>query len=170
MTGTPVPETGAPPRGRWVKPLLVVSLAINLAVAALVVGAVIRGGPPMRGAMHQDGGRDLGIGLMVDSLSRADRAALRRAFVASDPGLGNWRERARQEFAVLLAALRAEPFDPEALRAVMQEQSARMRTRLENGREILIDRIAAMTPAERAEFAARIEERLERLPGARRRD
>lgn len=173
MTGLPEPEvTAAGPRqpSRWMKPLLVVSLALNLAVAGLVVGALIRGGPPMRAEMAHSGVRDAGLGLLFEGLSRADRMALRRALVQSNPDIGNWRERAGQEFGVVLDALRAEPFEPDALAAVLDAQSGRMQTRLDKGRQLLVARIAEMAPAERAAFAARLEERIQRLPGRRHRE
>jgi len=161
---------GPPQRSRWMKPVLVVSLALNLAVVGLVAGALIRGGPMMRAEMGRDGGRDLGLGLLAEGLSRADRLALRRAMVASNPDIANWRERAGKEFAGVLAALRAEPFDPDGLLVVLEAQSGRMQARLDNGRRILVARIADMTAAERAEFASRLEERVQRLPGGRHRE
>jgi uncharacterized membrane protein len=170
MTGLPDPTPPASQPSRWIKPVLVVSLALNLAVAGLFAGAVIRGGPPMRAEFARDGGRDPGLGLLAEGLSRADRMALRRALVKSDPDIGNWRERAGQEFGAILAALRAEPFDPDGLRTVLEAQSGRMQARLDKGRQILVARIAEMTPAERAEFATRLEERVKRLPGGRTRE
>lgn len=167
----PAPQTKP---SRWLKPVLVVSLALNLAVAGLVVGAIIRGGLPMRAGMHADGGRDFGrdggLGLMSEGLSRSDRQALRRALIAAEPDLANWRERAGAEFGAVIAALRAEPFDAQALQDVLDAQSGRMQARMETGRRILVERISAMTPAERADFAARLEDRVKRLPGGPRGD
>jgi hypothetical protein len=45
-----------------------------------------------------------------------------------------------------------------------------MQARLDKGRQILVARIAEMTPSERAEFAARLEERVKHLPGGHSRE
>jgi hypothetical protein len=60
--------------------------------------------------------------------------------------------------------LRADPFDAEALRNVVANQGDRMAARLALGQDLILARIAAMTPAERAAFADRLERRLERGP------
>jgi len=138
---------------RWVKPLLVVSLAVNLIVAGLIGGAMLRGGPPEQ--MHPDRSVSaLGLRLYLRALPADQRrqiakdARARRGEFKLGPKL------IRAHMRALAAAVEAEPFDPETLRVVLSAQSASVAGNMAIGQDILIDRIAAMTEAERKEFAA----------------
>ena len=62
-----------------------------------------------------------------------------------------------------LDTLRASPFDQDAFVSAMAEQSGARVQREEMGRQILANRIAAMTDAERAAYADQLEERLSDL-------
>lgn len=152
---TPGPGSGAP---RWMKLLLGLSLAANLAVAGIVAGAILKDGPPRRDMMA----RDLGFGAFSEALSPDDRAALKRAFAERAPEFRDrWRE-IRVETRAFLDMLRAEPFDPAGLKALMDSQHARATERFELGRGLLYDRIVAMSAPERAAFADRLEKGLKR--------
>lgn len=148
-------ETVAKGGGRGVRIALGVSVALNLLVAGLVAGAVLRDGGPRDRML-----RDLEFGPFTEALSREDRDALRRDFVARSGGFRDMRAEMRSDFDALLGALRAEPFDIDAARAVLAGQQARMQSRLALGQDLLLERLAAMPPRARAEFADRLEERL----------
>lgn len=148
-------ETAAKGGGRGLRIALGISVALNLLVAGLVAGAVLRDGGPRERML-----RDLEFGPFTEALSREDRDALRRDFVARSGGFRDMRSEMRSDFDALLGALRAEPFDIDAARAVLEGQQARMQSRLALGQELLLDRLAAMTPAARAAFADRLEDRL----------
>ncbi len=166
MTDMPPPATSpaSPPR-RWMRWVLGLSLALNLAVAGLVLGAVIRQElPGPRDRMV----RDLGFGPFSDALSDADRKALRRAFFEQAPDFRKSREDIRSDMAALLAVLRAEPFDAATLQDVIQRQTERINARQALGRTLILDRIEGMTPQERADFADRLEDGLSRR-GAKKR-
>ena len=143
--------------GRGLRIALGISVALNVLVAGLVAGAVLRDGGPRERML-----RDLEFGPFTEALSREDRDALRRDFVARSGGFRDMRAEMRSDFDALLGALRAEPFDIDAARAVLAGQQARMQARLELGQELLLERVAAMSPQARAEFADRLEERLRR--------
>lgn len=144
--------------GRWTKVLLAVSLAVNLLIGGLAVGAML-------GPDHNRGGRDFGLGPLSEALSREDRKALRGAFLERHPDAREDRRAARAEFDALLAALRAEPFDADVLDAALQAVAARNTALLETGRELVAGRVKAMDPAERAAFADRLEKGLRRMGG-----
>lgn len=161
MTPSPAPAAAppAPPRTRgWIRILLAVSLALNLAVAGLAVGAFVKnGGPPPR---HDE--RDMGLGPLGDALSREDRRALRKEFLARFPELKIGRAALQADFAALMAALRADPFDPVALDAAVQVISDRNTERLATIRDIISDYLKSLTPEARVAFADRLEKALSR--------
>lgn len=162
----PAPAAPAEPPARkrsWIRIALAVSLALNLAVAGMAVGAFLRnGGPPGRG--------DMGLGPLADALSAQDRRALRKAFVDHFPELRQGREALRAEFDGLLVALRAEPFDPAALDAALSDIARRNTDRLDQGRSVIADYLKTMPDEGRAAFADRLERLLDRPFGKRPKD
>ena len=152
MTETTAPLS--PKSGRGLKIAFAISLALNLAVAGLAVGAWMRGGP------GHGMPRDLGFGPFTEALSPEDHHALKEAIRADLPAFKAEREAAKAEFDTLLTALRAEPFDLAAVNTAMSAIVARNAGRLAKGQELLSDRIAAMDPADRLAFADRLEDAL----------
>ncbi|NJM82957.1 MAG: periplasmic heavy metal sensor [Tabrizicola sp.] len=145
----------------WIKVLLALSLAVNLAVIGVVAGAVLKNGP--RGA---SGPRDIGIGMLSEALSREDRRALRAEFLARAPDLKDQRQAAKAEFAALLSALRMAPLDPRQLETALTAIEKRNATRLALGRDVLLARLVGMTEADRTAFADRLERGLTRRRSA----
>jgi uncharacterized membrane protein len=156
----PVTPPAAPappaPSGRGLKIALAVSVALNLAVAGLVAGAWMKDGPS-RGMP-----RDLSFGPFSEALSQEDRRALRKALADRAPGFREARVAAQEEFAALLAALRASPFDPAAMQSALAAIEARNAGRLELGRSLIEARITQMSDADRLAFADRLENGLRR--------
>lgn len=153
----PAPPTQAPATPRGVKIALALSVALNLAVAGLAVGAWLGDGPH-RGGMP----RDMSFGPFSEALDDTDRRAIRKTLMEK---LGEFREQraaARAEVETLLVALRADPFDAAALKTALAALEARNAERLELGRSLIETRLIEMTPAERAAFADRLEKGLRR--------
>lgn len=136
--------------------VLVVSLALNLAIAGIVVGAVVSGragdGPPRS--------FELGIGPMARALEPQERRAIGRA-LRQDRSLRGVDFRGRVND--MIAALRAEPFDPEALRALMEEQSASIAGIQAKAQDATLSQIIAMTPDRRRAFADQVAEELSQI-------
>lgn len=153
------PATGGPVAavpGKGVRIALAISVALNLAVAGLFAGSLLK---------EHDGPRDvreIGFGPFSEALSRDDRKALRRALLARMPEMRQARQEAGQDAQTLLAVLRAEPFDPAQLAAVLEAQRARMAGRFEVGQGLMRDLLVAMTPEARRAFADRLETRLQK--------
>lgn len=150
--------------GRWLRLALILSVALNLAVAGVVAGAWLRAGPGERRAPDA-AVRDLGFGPFAGALSEEDRRALRRAYLQRSPDLREVRRQMRADMAGVLAALRAEPFAPDALQSALRDAGARTAERLELGQSLLLERIEAMTPEARRAFADRLEAGLTRRGG-----
>lgn len=150
-TTTPGPAPAVSTTPRWMKIALSLSVALNLAVAGLAVGARLGDG-------HQRGlPRDMSFGPFSEALGDEDRRAIRRGLVDRIGDFRAAREAARVEFETLLAALRADPFDPGAVSAALTSIATRNADRLELGRSLIEARIAEMTPDERLAFADRLE-------------
>ncbi|MFW8634431.1 periplasmic heavy metal sensor [Cribrihabitans pelagius] len=145
-------KTGMKPWQKW---LLALSLALNLAVIGLAAGTAIRFAGHQRG-WH----RPPSVGAMIfRELDRDTRAALRRE---AGGGHGSFPARRRAEAEAVIAALRSEPFGAAELLRLLQEQAAvRHRFHL-TMQEAWVEQVRAMTPEERAAFAGRMQERLER--------
>ncbi|NBZ87690.1 periplasmic heavy metal sensor [Stagnihabitans tardus] len=153
------PETpGVPPKPKararnW---LLYGSLALNLLVAGLAVGAWVKGPPGMRD------GRDLGFGMFDEAFRPEDRMALRDAVRARAGDLRAARGQMAGDLAAVAAALRAEPFDATALKAALATQQEHLTARLRIGSEVIGDYLAGLSPKDRAAFAERLEARAKR--------
>jgi uncharacterized membrane protein len=151
-TNAPVPPTTA----RGVKIALALSVALNLAVAGLAAGAWLRDGPG-RGMP-----RDMSFGPFSEALDDADRRSIRRVLLERVGEFREQRQAAKAEFEALLVALRAEPFDPAAMRAALAAIEARNSERLELGRTLIETRLIEMSPEARKAFADRLEKGLRR--------
>lgn len=161
-TPTP-PMPVAPKSGRGLRIALAISVALNLAVAGMVAGASLR--------HRADGGRDdmvreLGFGPFTEALSRQDRHALRQSFLAKSPDARAIKRQRRDDAMAVLNSLRAQPFVPENLSALMAAQQQRTAQQLALGQEVLRDFLVAMSPDDRAAFAGRLQQRLHPNKGA----
>jgi uncharacterized membrane protein len=154
----PGPATGAPRRG-WIKVVLFVSLALNLAVAGLAIGAALRHDAIRdRASVRSD---QFG-GPYTGALSREDRRAIWREMRAMQAEGQPTRADIRADFDAVVQALRATPYDPAAVQVIVERQFHAGLERQQIGQELLLQRIAGMDAAARAAFADRLEERLER--------
>ena len=161
MTETPqaAPQPVPPASGRGLKIAFAISVALNLAVAGLVLGAWLHGGGPWRGM-----GRDLSFGPFSEALSPEDRQALRQAILADRDAIKAGREADKAEFDGLLAALRAKPYDPAAVDTALAAIVTRNAGRLEKGQALLQARIEEMSDKDRLAFADRLADALQHGP------
>lgn len=142
-------------RRRWFRLLLGASLALNLLVLGVVIGAVLRFGgpdgarrpPPMLGAT------------LYRELPREDRRGIREAMRDRSVGRGPDRKTAALQVAQLV---RATPFDATALETLFSEHAARRAQWQTTANAVLLEQLGRMTEAERAAYADRIEDALSR--------
>lgn len=160
MNETVVPKARP---GRRLRIALAVSVALNLAVAGLVAGSLVthRGDKP--GPV-----RDLGFGAFTEVMTKEQRASLRQVFKRQAPDFGAIRREMRAEREALLAALRAEPFDPEAFARALTEMNTRHAGRIQRGEVLLQEVIVGMSPADRLAFADRLQNYMDQSRGSSR--
>ena len=142
-------------RGGWVKAVFALSLALNLLVVGAVAGAAWRhGGPGGPDGRARSGGPPSGLS-MLRALERDDRRAVLRAARAAqiEPAFD------RGAFqAELVAALRAEPLDMDALDRLLAQQRAYAGARLETVLGVWRAHVQSMSADAREAYAERLEE------------
>lgn len=147
-------DAATPKPKRIFRIVLVVSLALNLAFLGLVGGAIARskagGGPPR--------GIELGMGPLGRALSAEDRREVGRS-IRDRTGFerGN-RAEPRRTIQDIQTLLREDEFDSPALQEVLERSNRRASELQSAAMQALMDRINAMTPADRAEFADRLQQ------------
>lgn len=151
----------APRRRWWLGAALFVSLAVNLLVAGVVIGAVWgRGAQPMQRTVQLD----VGLGAYTLALAEADRAALRERWRREGADPRRLRAERQAEAQALAAALRAEPFDAGAVEALFEAQGARVAAHHAQARQLLAERLLTMEAADRRAYAERLERVAQRAP------
>ncbi|MDP5215657.1 periplasmic heavy metal sensor [Ruegeria sp. 2205SS24-7] len=139
----------------WVKLLLGVSLALNLAVAGLAVGAMLRfGGDDHKRPMPKTVGSTL-----YRALPDEDRKALR----TQTRDIHKARRGAKEgDLKAVIAVLDAEPFDPQALRDVIGKQAKARNAVFMEMQTAWIEQVLTMDDVERQAYADRLEELAQR--------
>lgn len=139
---------------RWMKVLLVLSLTANLLVVGIIAGHALR-------ADHRRGA-DRAVGRILD-LVPEDRRAMAEAHFAGALAEVDAAERDRSDDArAVVAAIKAEPYEAGAVEAAMTGYDASRAERWAILRERMATLLAEFTPAERAAFAERLEDRMTR--------
>jgi len=146
---------------RRVKILLGVSLAANLAVVGVLGGAMLR---------HSKGepGRDRGLRgpAFIQALEPADRRTLVESMRAGRDGS---RTQQREQMQRLVAALRANEFDREAMKAALSARADTSRATQAGAHDTWLSIVSGMSVQQRVEYADRLEQALQRRGGERRR-
>ncbi|WP_118135380.1 periplasmic heavy metal sensor [Oceanicella sp. SM1341] len=142
-------DTVSPARSpRWVKILLAVSLGANLVIGGLVVGALVR--PP-----HERGAPFMAFNLRhaLRNLPEDDRAHFDGMNDRMRAEMQPLIERSRGDRERLQDILRADAFDADAMRAILQRQSEAFGQMFSDGNEQAVDVLADMSPDARRRFA-----------------
>lgn len=139
----------------WLRATLIASLALNLAVIGLGIGMGLHMLPGDRGPARLESA----TGPYTAALDPADRRAL-GARLRRERDRRPDRRHAGASFTAVLTALRAEPFDADALRDAMAEQHRLFERRAMAGQTLLIEHLSAMDTHHRHAFADRLEGQL----------
>lgn len=153
-------KTTRAPMRRGLRALLIGSLAVNLIVAGLALGAVLGnskgGNRPPRDADF--------MGAYTRALPDEDRRAIGRAIRDHHRKSGISREAARAEFEAMINLLRAIPFDASKVKAGLEQQAKAGFERRASAQTMWLERVTVMTDAERQDYADRIQTLLARKP------
>lgn len=150
----------APKRPRWPYLLLFVSLAANLLVAGILAGWLISPGGPQRSDFGQ--ARGLVGEPFLRALPDSERRAIMRDAIKEAPRIRESRESLRARVDAFLAAIRAEPYDPETVEILLKEQRDVALRRQDIGERLLLNRLEAMNSEQRAAYADALQRTLRR--------
>ena len=143
----------------WIRILLVLSVALNLLIAGMVLGRMMHGSAPeafgRRVAPVPLG--DLGFGPFGRALSHEDQRRIREALAARAARLEGNRREMGNDFRALIRALEARPYDPARVERLVDRLYGRLREREEVGRDLLLERLSRMNDEERIRYARRLE-------------
>lgn len=141
-----------------IKVILFASLALNLVIVGVIVGAIARFGGEHGRSVHRDP--------MIRALSLEDRRAVGRAVREAQGGDRRALGRALGEVMdEIIAALEAEPLDRAALEAAMARKSALLRGRRDAGEAAIVETLIRMSAQERRAFARKLKEGRKRWRG-----
>ncbi|WGW05597.1 periplasmic heavy metal sensor [Tropicibacter oceani] len=161
-------DSPTPPRMRpWLRVLLFASLALNLAIAGMAAGVVLRGGSPHD--RHESRDFVTPYTRAFDERQRDDlRRALRDGYLTRKDKDGA-RDDLTLDYRAALDVLRSEPFDAAAMAAILERQGARTADRQAMGQQVLSTYLAALSPQEREAYAQRLAQEITRLEARRER-
>ncbi|MGY9049783.1 hypothetical protein P775_10030 [Puniceibacterium antarcticum] len=145
---------------RWLRGGLIVSLALNLALVGAIGGFALIGGRHDQDARGKGGPEGMPY---IRALSEGDRADMRDALRRDFRDHRDARGQVTEDYRAAVAALRAEPFDQSALMTVLERQSERAQKRFLGGQRVMVDFVANMTPEDRAAYAQRLSDQIDRL-------
>ena len=144
-------DTPKKKRTAW-RIVLIVSLALNVMVAGVIIGGITSGKAP-----RNFGAQNFAFGPAAEALSLSDRRAVRDK-LRDHPELRPLRPAERsQAVAAFLEALRSDPFDPSAVEALFEEQRTRASTSMAAVQSAMLERFVDMTAEERSAYADRLE-------------
>lgn len=143
----------------WLRVVFGLSLALNLMVVGIVAGSHLKWGGKDRGPM---GRLEQMGGPLTRALSHRDRHEIARDMRQNSHGSPEAKAQRRAAFVALIADLRTDPFDREAVAGHMARQRSAMGERMAYGQGLLLERLEKMSAEERTDFADRLQQGLDR--------
>lgn len=140
-------------RARWVFGF---SLAVNFLIVGLIVGAAVK----MRG-FEGGFGKSRFSSQLIEAAGPDRREAVSEILKGARGD--SWRAEMRAELEALVDIIDRTPFDAEALRASFAESAERRAESRRLRNEATISALSLLTDAERAAFAEKMRERMERF-------
>lgn len=150
------PQKNSPSMRGWMRGLLVISLGLNVVVAGLVIGMVLRYGPG--GHDSRPPRQDEVVGSFTAALSKQERRELGRKIRQEQRSNAPSRAQFRADNAAFIALLRQPSFDRDAAAEIFARQRSFGAERAELGHRVLLDHLDALSATERAAYADRLEQ------------
>lgn len=142
-------ETKTP---RWMKVTLAASLAVNLGIAGVVGGAMLRA-PTYT---HDHTTTPDGIAMLARAMPAAYQGELRSSLRDRQADLRPDRETIRRLRDRFTASLTREPFDINEVNLVFIDQRAMLSNLTATGHDAIIRQIERMSPRDRARYIERL--------------
>ena len=142
---------------RWLRVVLVLSLAMNFVVIGLVGGAALhfgRSGPPPKYS-------DRGGSPIFSAFEREDRRDIGRSIRKSYREYAGKVEHEKAQYQAIADVIEAEPMDLDALRQASAAIDDRMAQRRSFAREAWIEKVSGMSLEDRKAYATRLREILD---------
>jgi len=146
---TPPQAKGTP---RWIKIALIVSVAVNLGIAGVIGGAALRAPENQRNNLEAPEG----IAMLARAMPAAHQRELREQLRARRGDLRPDQEELRHLRDRFILALRAEPFDIEAVNHVFADQRSMLSNLTATGHDSVIEQIGKMSPRDRERYIRRL--------------
>ena len=128
---------------RWVKGLLIVSLGVNLLIAGTGIGIALRDQPIRERSPDA-------VSFLSFALPQEHRDALRNQLISRRSELQANRAEMSNLRREMIRALEAEPFEISEVESILQRQRDRFLNLGELAHSALLERVAALSPEERA--------------------
>ncbi|MEM1162824.1 MAG: periplasmic heavy metal sensor [Pseudomonadota bacterium] len=149
-------QTGQTPSSpRWMKVLLLGSLAVNVAVVGVIVGFMMKG-TPERGSERQ-------IYWIMQFVPETRQDDARALFRGRRDSIRDLMRDQNTSLDQILIAIRAEPYSPETLEAAMKDRRGSADKRRIMVEEGLLELLQTFSQDERAYFADQMEEQLKNM-------
>ena len=147
----------------WMKLLLMVSLALNLAVAGVVGGHAIRAShEPYFARIEPEPGLDRRQTRLLRMVPEAQRDRARQILLARQDDIDRARQQMRAAHMALIEAIRSDPLDAERLEQALAQRHEASGAFWRISSEQLVAIARALDSAGRDELAERLEERTRR--------
>ena len=150
MSEQTTPQNKGTPR--WIKIALIVSVAANLGIAGVIGGAALRAPEIHRNNLEAPDG----VAMLARAMPAAHQRELREGLRDRRGGLRPDREALRSLRGRFVLALRAEPFDIDAVNNVFADQRAMLSKLTEAGHDSVIEQIGKMSPQDREKYLRRL--------------
>ena len=137
---------------RWVKVALIVSVAVNLGIAGVIGGAALRAPEIQRNNIQAPEG----VAMLARAMPPTHQRELRKGLRDHRDDLRPDREELRNLRDRFVDALRAEPFDIDAVNAVFAEQRVMLSNITAAGHDSVIEQIEKMSPQDREKYIRRL--------------
>jgi Spy/CpxP family protein refolding chaperone len=164
------PDSGQSSPGRsrrWLVPLLVASVAINLVIVSAAVSGQYWSEHGERRSVHRSA--DLMPRSFFRELADERRSELVEVFRARKPEYREQRQALRDSAAALADALEREPFDARLAQSAIADHTAGSHQLVDLGAAAAGELVEALTPDERRALAEAIRNRLEEARERRKR-